>query len=105
MKKKFVLWIARVLKVELQTTKHVVEHSSLTFDTLEHTVEFDRFDTEKMRAGTDTRLIESMHLTAVDGIWESIISGDYFEVSSYYNAMTMQTSLKYKLRVAKAPNS
>lgn len=101
MKKRFILWLARTLKVELPTEikKHVVEKSILDFKVLECSSEVSRFDMEKSKVRNE--ILRSVHREALDEFKTKLIEGDFIEVLTVDDTITRGKKFLYRLRVAK----
>lgn len=99
--KKFILWLARLFKVELPTEmkKHIVENSVLDFKILECKSEINRFDLEKSKVRNE--VLRSIHLEAIDELKIKIMEGDFIEVITVDDAITGNKKFLYRLRVAK----
>jgi len=105
MRKRFIMWLMRVLKVELdpKIEKHIVEHSVLEFVELEVTSELNRFDLE--RATIDKEILRSMHLSAVDNLKNQLVDGNYIGVDEFDNPIDRTRKFRYTIKVAKPTNN
>ena len=105
MKKKFVLWLARVLKVELEPfeKKVVVEHAMLDFVELTTQSVLNRFDMERIRVSNNNSLAVALHREAVDELKDQLIKGNFIEVTEVLDQVSRETKFLYRLRVAKKP--
>jgi hypothetical protein len=104
MKKKFVFWLARVFKVELEPfeKKVVIEHVTLDFVELTTQSVVNRFDMEKLRIG-DNRALVAVHREAISELWDELIKRNFIEMKAVDDVISRETKFLYKLRVAQKP--